>query len=188
MTFPPRVGLALVLTAAAVSSASAHPLHGSDFASALIHPFAGVDHLLAAVAVGMWAARLGGRATWMVPGGFVTAMLLGFIVAVAGYGPEAVAPMIAVSVVVFGLALFFRFGASTGLATGLVAYFALFHGMAHGTALGGSAMLVAFGLLSATAALHVIGLLAARKLPALIPAAGAALAAIGTWWVAISVV
>src|SRR5688500_14968948 len=93
-----RIFIALAVTGSAVSNASAHPLHGSDLAAALIHPFAGLDHLLAALAVGMWAARLGGRATWMVPGAFVTAMLLGCVVAIAGYSPHAVEPMIAVSV------------------------------------------------------------------------------------------
>ena len=183
-----RIFIALAVAGSAISSASAHPLHGSDLATALIHPFAGVDHLLAALAVGMWAARMGGRATWMVPAAFVSAMLLGCVLAIAGYSLGAVEPMIAVSVAVFGIALLLRSAGGAVLASALAAYFALFHGMAHATELGGSGVTIVAGLVSATAALHAIGIVAARTLPALVPAIGAALAAAGAWWVAAAVV
>jgi len=35
--------------------------------------FAGLDHLLAMVAIGAWAAQQGGRARWAVPLAFVVA-------------------------------------------------------------------------------------------------------------------
>jgi urease accessory protein len=187
MPFLLRVCGALALLGA-ISGAFAHPLHGSDAASGLIHPFAGLDHLLAAVAVGMWATRVGGRAMWIVPAGFVSAMLLGCAVALAGYAPVAVEPMIAASVAAFGLILFFRFGSGVALATVLAGYFALFHGMAHAAGLdGGAALPFVLGLVCATAALHAIGIALARKLPAAVPAAGAALAAAGAWWIAAAV-
>jgi urease accessory protein len=178
---------ALALITLGIGSASAHPLHGAGVAGGLVHPFAGLDHLLAAVAVGMWAARLGGRSTWLVPAGFVTAMLLGCGVALAGFGTGAMEPMIAASVAALGLILVCRLASNAAIATAVVACFALFHGMAHATALGTPALPFVLGLAAATAVLHAAGVLAARALPALIPLAGAALAAVGAWWMAASV-
>jgi urease accessory protein len=188
MRFPLSACYAVALATLGTGSAFAHPLHGAGLAGGLMHPFAGLDHLLAAVAVGMWAARLGGRSTWLVPTGFVAAMLLGCAVALAGYGPGAVEPMIAASVALLGVILFCRLASSAAVATAVVAYFALFHGMAHAAALGAPALPFVLGLACATAVLHAAGVFAARKLPSLIPLAGAALAAVGGWWMAVSVV
>lgn len=41
--------------------------HASGFAAGLAHPLGGLDHLLAMVAVGFWAAHLGGNARWQLP-------------------------------------------------------------------------------------------------------------------------
>ena len=51
------------------TAALAHPGHGGgeltwDFSAGFAHPFSGWDHLLAMVAVGLWATQLGGRARW----------------------------------------------------------------------------------------------------------------------------
>ena len=48
------------------------------------HPMGGLDHLLAMVAIGLWAASMGGRALWAIPAVFVMTMLLGGGLAVAG--------------------------------------------------------------------------------------------------------
>ena len=60
------VAIALLL---APSVASAHPGHVEDSSlmGGFIHPFGGIDHLLAMTAVGLFAAHLGGRALWAVP-------------------------------------------------------------------------------------------------------------------------
>ena len=51
-----RRGATVALLVAA-GAAQAHPGHGaSGFADALAHPFLGLDHLLAMVAVGAWSA------------------------------------------------------------------------------------------------------------------------------------
>ncbi len=48
--------------------AAAHsvPLHES-FTAGLAHPLGGLDHILAMVAVGLWASLIGGRALWALP-------------------------------------------------------------------------------------------------------------------------
>jgi urease accessory protein len=54
--------LTAVFLLAASGTAFAHPGHDvSGFAAGLMHPFSGLDHLLAMVAVGLWAAQGGAR-------------------------------------------------------------------------------------------------------------------------------
>ena len=62
-----RLCCAFWLTASALP-AMAHPFHSASggFTTGFVHPFVGIDHLLAMVAVGMWAVQQG-RAQ---PGGF----------------------------------------------------------------------------------------------------------------------
>jgi urease subunit alpha len=55
------------------------------------------------VAVGLWAAMIGGRAVWMVPAAFVGTMVVGFGLALAGAPLPFVEPVILASVVVLGL-------------------------------------------------------------------------------------
>ena len=61
---------ALVLTA---GPAFAHVGAGSvdTFGHGFFHPLGGIDHILAMVAVGLFAANLGGAALWLVPSAFV---------------------------------------------------------------------------------------------------------------------
>ena len=48
--------------------AEAHPGHsGAGFTHGFAHPLGGADHLLAMVAVGLWAAQLGRRAPGRFP-------------------------------------------------------------------------------------------------------------------------
>lgn len=54
------------------------PCAGHGFSgSGLLHPLTGLDHALAMLAVGAWSAQLGGRALYIVPGCFMSMMLLG---------------------------------------------------------------------------------------------------------------
>ncbi|MBB6357916.1 hydrogenase/urease accessory protein HupE, partial [Aminobacter aganoensis] len=65
--------------ALAPSLASAHTGvgHVEGFAHGFVHPFGGLDHVLAMVMVGLFAAQLGGWARWLVPASFVSVMVLG---------------------------------------------------------------------------------------------------------------
>ena len=57
-SFRSAIGLALLAAALATmpGSAFAHPFGSlQGFAAAAVHPFTGLDHLLAMVAVGLWA-------------------------------------------------------------------------------------------------------------------------------------
>ncbi|WP_207481466.1 HupE/UreJ family protein [Arenibaculum pallidiluteum] len=159
-------GLLAVATTLAASVAQAHPFgeHGAGLVDGLVHPFGGVDHLLAMVAVGLWAAQRGGRAVWALPASFMAAMAAGGLLGTAGIGLPMVETGIAASVMVLGaaVALALRPALWFGMAT--VAAFALFHGHAHGTELPAAAspLLYGLGMLAATAVLHALGVAAAR--------------------------
>ncbi len=145
-----------------VPFAAAHHLgaHGAGFASGVAHPLAGLDHMLAMIAVGLWAVQLGGRAYWSVPLAFVGMMVLGAVVAAAGLTLPAVESGIAASVLILGLLIAFSARMAIPLGMVLVGVFALFHGHAHGTELPQAASAVSYGLgmLLATLSLHATGL------------------------------
>lgn len=152
-----------LLTAAALAlptAALAHTGHeAGSFLSGLMHPLGGLDHVLAMVAVGLWAAQAGGRALWAAPLAFVGAMLVGGAMAMAGIGFPAVEPMILASIIVLGAAVALAARLPLAPALAAIALFGIAHGHAHG-AEGPATGMAAYGLgfALATAALHGAGL------------------------------
>jgi len=184
-------GSMVAFALACAPAAYAHPGHaaGVGLAAGFAHPFLGLDHLLAMVAVGLWAAQLEGRARFAVPAMFVTAMAVGAATAVGGIAPPAVELGIAVSVLVLGLLVAARARLALGASLMLIAAFAVLHGDAHGADLAQSAspLLFATGMLLATAALHAIGFAAgtacrAARNEARLRATGAAIALTGAFF------
>jgi urease accessory protein len=125
----------------------------------MAHPFTGADHLLAMVAVGLWASQLGGRALWLVPGAFIGMMAAGAGLAVAGVAFPFVEQGITLSVFALGLLVAAAARLPVAACIGLVGTFALFHGAAHGGEMPVAASGLAYGIgfLAATAALHLSG-------------------------------
>ena len=181
-----RIPLATAAVLAAASPALAHvdpAAHGS-LSAGLSHPVSGLDHVLAMVAVGLWAGMLGGRAAIAVPAAFVAVMAAGFAVASAGIALPLVEPAILASIVVLGLVVASAVRLPTLAGAALVGAFALFHGHAHGAELGAaSALPYLLGFAAATALLHATGLglgwAAGRWGEAAVRALGAATAAAG---------
>lgn len=142
--------------------ALAHSGHGdaAGFTHGFLHPLGGLDHVLAMVAVGLYAALLGGRALWLVPATFVTVMALGGAAGVAGYALPYAEIGIALSVVVLGVAVALRVSLPTLAAMALVGVFAVFHGHAHGAEMPQnlSGYEYAAGFMLATALLHGAGI------------------------------
>jgi urease accessory protein len=135
--------------------------HAHGFAAGFAHPLGGVDHLLAMVGVGLFAAVLGGRARWVLPSAFLTAMVVGALGGLAGIGNGApVEQLIALSVMAIGLPLALAARPPLAWATALVSVCALFHGQAHGAELpaGAGAATYIVGFVFATAMLHGAGL------------------------------
>jgi len=150
-------------------AALAHPGHDAGgFAHGVMHPLGGLDHVLAMVAVGLYAALLGGRALWLVPATFVGVMAIGGALGAAGYPLPYTEIGIALSVIVLGLAVALRASLPTLAAMALVGLFAIFHGHAHGAEMPADAAAVSYatGFMLATALLHgagiAIGLAAGR--------------------------
>jgi urease accessory protein len=162
---PPRL-IALALAAVALPVlAHAHPGHDGhdltwDFATGATHPLSGWDHLLAMIAVGLWAAQLGGRSRWLVPAAFVSVMALGAVLGHAGLALAGVEQGIAASILILGLliAAAVRLPATASMA--IVGLFALFHGVAHGAEMPATAGGFSYGagFVVATALLHLVGL------------------------------
>ena len=153
--------IAAALLALAPTVAFAHPGHdGASLISGFMHPLGGLDHIIAMVAVGLLAARLGGRALWLVPASFVAAMAMGGLVGVAGVALPYAETGIAISVVVLGAIAAFGATMPVAAATGLVAFFAIFHGYAHGIEMPETASGLAYGagFVAATVILHGIGI------------------------------
>jgi urease accessory protein len=142
--------------------ASAHVGIGSTlgFAHGFAHPLSGLDHILAMVAVGTFAANLGGRALWAVPLSFMALMVFGGALGMAGIALPFVEVGIALSIVVLGLAVAIRFEWPIAAAMALVGVFAIFHGHSHGTEMPVDAAGVRFalGFVTATGLLHLAGI------------------------------
>jgi len=160
-----RKAFRLLVTAAlllAPSVAFAHPGHSeaNSLLAGFVHPFSGIDHLLAMTAVGLFAAHLGGRALWAVPVTFVAVMALGGILGAAGVSLPFTETAIALSVLVFGLVIFSGMTPPALAAMALVGSFAIFHGYAHGTEMpvAGSGIVFGVGFIVATALLHGFGI------------------------------
>jgi urease accessory protein len=146
----------------AASPAFAHVGQGTaaGFAHGLAHPLSGVDHVIAMLAVGVYAAMLGGRSLALLPLAFVGLMIVGGALGYGGLPLPLAEQGIGLSVVVMSLAVAagLRLRAETAMA--LVALFAIFHGHAHGSE---GASIAAFlpyasGFVIMTALLHLAGI------------------------------
>ena len=151
--FHPRLLLAPALLAAA-PAASAHTgagahLHAGDGAmqalmAGLSHPIAGLDHLLAMLALGLALTQ--------------TPLEL-----------PAVEPMVAASLLAFGLLLVAQRRLPVALAMVLAGAFALFHGYAHGEVFPHALPAAVFwaymaGMVATTLVLHALGVAFGRAM------------------------
>ena len=154
------VTVALIACAQQLRSPTRGTVRHSSLLAGFIHPFSGIDHLLAMTAVGLIAVQLGGRALWAVPTTFVSVMALGGIFGAAGLSLPFTETAIALSVLVFGLVILSGMTLPVLAAMALVGVFAFFHGYAHGPRCrsNGSGMLYGGGFMVATALLHGFGI------------------------------
>jgi urease accessory protein len=151
------------LAALAPTLAFAHPGvagHTHGFIQGFAHPISGIDHILAMVAVGIFAANLGGRALLAVPLTFMGFMLVGGTLGILGFPLPFVEVGIALSIVVLGLAVAAKWDWPLTAAMAMVGLFAVFHGHAHGTEmpLDASGAAYAAGFVAATGLLHLAGI------------------------------
>ena len=153
---------AIAITLLIPSVASAHTGVGdpSGFWHGLGHPIAGLDHILAMVAVGLWAAQIGGKALWLVPGAFLLAMTGSSVLGHFGLPLPGVEQGILASDFILGLLLLFSNRLSLAVSVGIVSILAIFHGYAHGAEMPetASGLIYGIGFMMSTAGLHLAGI------------------------------
>ena len=193
MTIAPRAPIVIaVLSGLLVASpAAAHdsPTLAGGFAAGFAHPFAGFDHLLAMIAVGIWGAFLGRPLVVLLPVAFPMMMAVGGALGMIGTPMPPVEVGIALSVIVLGVAIAAAWRAPVWLAVVIVASFAVFHGYAHGSEVPSLADPTAYslGFVLATGALHVAGIALGSivRLPygaAAVRGIGAVISVVGLWF------
>lgn len=178
------VALGLIATPALAHTGHSH---ADGLVAGFVHPFMGMDHLSAMVAVGLFAAASMRGKVWAAPVTFVAAMIAGSLLAFAGVALPMVEGGIALSVLVLGLMTAFALRVPAALGLGLTAVFAAFHGYAHGAEATGSAISYIAGFAGATALLHGAGVLAGLKATAYryaLPVLGGSIAVAGAAFLA----
>ena len=182
------VPVIFVLSVLAAAPAGAHLLKAVEggWSEGFAHPFSGIDHLAAMVAVGVWATQLERPALLLLPLVFPLLMALGAGLNLAGAPLPGVEDGVAVSVAVLGVLLAVAARPRLWVGAAVVAVFGLFHGYAHGAEMPETAepLLYGLGLLFATAILLSIGIglgLTTRSPTGqkLLPVGAAAMAGIG---------
>ncbi|MGD9716810.1 MAG: HupE/UreJ family protein [Sulfuricurvum sp.] len=154
-----KIALAAIM---AEVSLLAHTGHGtvSGFGAGFSHPIGGADHILAMIAVGLWASQMGGRALWAVPLSFVTMMVAGAAMGIQGFQVPFIEEGILGSVLVLGALIGFGVKMPVAFSAAIVGLFAIFHGTAHGAEmpLNAAGVEYAAGFVLATAMLHIGGI------------------------------
>lgn len=179
-----------LLAGLGAAPAFAHPGEhhaAASFALGFLHPVVGWDHLLAMLAVGLWAAQQPRRVAWLMPLAFPAMMALGALVGVQGAALPWMETGIAASVAVLGLLIAFAVRMPLAGGAAIIALFGLVHGYAHGieAPAGGTLLGYGAGFIAATVLLHLSGLAAGMwaTRPAaggrMLRAAGAAVASAG---------
>ncbi len=134
---------------------SAHGFAGNG----LFHPLTGLDHILAMIAVGAWSAELGGKAIYLVPCSFLITMVLGGIAGIEIISIDKIEWLIALSIILLGLAICINKKISLLIAGLAVGIFGFSHGYAHGTEIPHTSNVLEYtiGFTITTLGLHVIG-------------------------------
>src|SRR5512147_1713114 len=144
------------------ASAFAHVERGqaTGFITGLQHPWSGLDHVLAIIAVGIWGAQLGNPAMWLLPVTFPMVMSMGAMMGLLGIPLPGIEIGIALSAILLGAMVVGEVRPKMIVAALLIGFFAMFHGHAHGTELpaGQSGLLYSMGFVMATGCLHAIGI------------------------------
>lgn len=164
------IALAVLVLSPTLAFAHTGVGHTAGFFHGFEHPIGGLDHILAMVAVGVFAYVLGGRALWLVPLSFVGMMIVGFILGAAQIDVPFVELGIALSSVVIGAAAAWGRPMPVATAMALVGVFAIFHGHAHGAEMpaDASGFSYATGFAVSTALLHLAGIAASFGIARLI--------------------
>jgi urease accessory protein len=150
----------------------------------------GLDHILAMIAVGIWAVQIGGSAIWRLPLSFISLMIVAAFIGVSGFIVPSPEVLITVSVICLGLLLALAIRLPIKLSMFLAGLFALFHGYAHGLEMphNDSPLVYGSGFVVATALLHLSGIVLGKiayRHPLLSRLSGAKIAIAGLYLVTV---
>jgi urease accessory protein len=153
-------GIALPLLCAPIAQAHIGGHETSGFLYGFQHPLGGLDHILAMVAIGLWAAQLGHPASWALPLTFMGAMLAGGAIGSTGLTIPGIEQGILLSDFLLGALILAATRLPLTISMGLVSAIAILHGYAHGAEMpqNASGLEYAAGFICATALLHLAGL------------------------------
>lgn len=156
-----HVGLLVMLLWASPVFAHVEAGQAAGILTGLSHPWSGLDHVLAMIAVGLWGAQLGNPALWLLPVTFPMVMAMGGLLGLLGIPLPGVEIGIACSAILLGAMVLAEMRPGLIVAAVLVSFFAIFHGHAHGTELpaGQSGLLYSMGFVVGTGILHGLGIL-----------------------------
>jgi urease accessory protein len=156
-----HVGLLVMLLWASPVFAHVEAGQAAGILTGLSHPWSGLDHVLAMIAVGLWGAQLGNPALWLLPVTFPMVMAMGGLLGLLGIPLPGVEIGIACSAILLGAMVLTEMRPGLIVAAVLVGFFAIFHGHAHGTELpaGQSGLLYSMGFVVGTGILHGLGIL-----------------------------
>ena len=158
---------ALLALSVYIPTASAHSIasESGSLISGLVHPLMGLDHILAMIAVGFWAAQLGGSALWRLPLSFMSMMVFAAVIAASGFNLPSADLLIAASVICLGCLIALGIRLPINISACLVGLFAVFHGYAHGLEMPQtpSAIYYGSGFIIATALLHLSGIVLGKS-------------------------
>jgi urease accessory protein len=176
--------LAIILGGVA-ASACAHGVHGAaaSFSGGFAHPFLGLDHAFAMIAIGLYAAERCFPSRWQVGAAACGSLVLGAMFAGALPAEPFLEALVAVSVCALGLLLLGRRFIAPHWALSCIVLFAFAHGAIHAIEQPvefASAEYVG-GVVAGSIVLQAIGAAVARLLDRRAHLAGVPLAAAGAW-------
>jgi urease accessory protein len=105
-------------------------MQNEPFVQGLSMPMHGIDHMIFTIAVGLIAAKIGGKALWSIPLVFTVAIVLGSALNASGIAIPLIEYGIVASLLVCAALLSFHTGLSLALTVGVIAAFTVLQGNA----------------------------------------------------------
>lgn len=160
--------LSLAWIATPAGAHSLAPGGGGDLAGGFAHPFSGLDHQLAMLAIGLWSAQLSGRARLAPPLLFVAGAAIGLALGALAPPPPTAGALLSGSVVALGIGLGCAIRTRLALAAASSLAFGVLHGHAHACDVAACVSPADFaaGFLLASLLLHAAGFALAAWAPA----------------------
>jgi urease accessory protein len=157
------LSIGFLLAAFTPMAALAHTgTHNANAFTGFMHPLTGLDHLLAMFAAGLWASRMGGKNTLLIPAAFSLTMVLGWLMAINGIAMPKMELSILLSVIALGTLVALPARMAPALCMAIAGAFAFAHGAAHGVEMpvNGNGVEYMAGFLLASVVLQAAGILA----------------------------